>query len=154
MKEYTYIVKGEKYTVNIEDIQTNLAKVTVNGIPFDVEIDRPQNTTSIRPKVTKPVSSQTTITQKQATPTPSASPAPSVAPTSNTGKPLKAPLPGVIQDITTSVGAVVKKGDTVIVLEAMKMANNITAECDGTIVSINVNKGDSVMEGHILLTIA
>ena len=64
------------------------------------------------------------------------------------GKPVVAPLPGTINDIK------VKVGDKVVILEAMKMQNNIEAETSGTVASINVNKGDAVMEGDTLVTIA
>ncbi|MBR6287287.1 MAG: biotin/lipoyl-binding protein [Bacteroidaceae bacterium] len=152
MKEYTYIVKGEKYTVSINDIENRIAKVEVNGIPFEVEIDRPLNMHVSKPAIQKPVVQSTPRPEQAAT---SQAPATSPAqPTASAGKPLKAPLPGVVQDITVKVGDIVKKGDTVLILEAMKMANNITAESSGTITAINVNKDDSVMEGHTLMTIA
>lgn len=70
------------------------------------------------------------------------------------GKPVVAPLPGTINEIKVKVGDKVNTGDTVVVLEAMKMQNNIDAETSGTIASINVNKGDAVMEGDTLVTIA
>lgn len=70
------------------------------------------------------------------------------------GKPVVAPLPGTINEIKVKVGDKVNAGDTVVVLEAMKMQNNIDAETSGTIASINVNKGDAVMEGDTLVTIA
>ena len=64
------------------------------------------------------------------------------------------PLPGTINDIKVKVGDKVSAGDTVVILEAMKMQNNIEAETSGTVASINVNKGDAVMEGDTLVTIA
>ena len=64
-----------------------------------------------------------------------------------------APLPGTITDIKVKVGDTVKDGDTVVVLEAMKMQNNIEAESNGTVTAILVNKGDTVMEGDALITI-
>lgn len=66
---------------------------------------------------------------------------------------MNAPLPGVVTKVLVSAGQAVKKGDTVVVLEAMKMENNITAECDGTVTGICVAAGDSVLEGTTLLTI-
>lgn len=69
------------------------------------------------------------------------------------GTPVKAPLPGVVTKILVSAGQAVKKGETVAVLEAMKMENNITAENDGSVTGICVAAGDSVMEGTTLLTI-
>jgi biotin carboxyl carrier protein len=62
-------------------------------------------------------------------------------------------LPGVVTKVLVSAGQTVKKGDNVLVLEAMKMENNITAECDGSVTGICVAAGDSVMEGTVLLTI-
>ena len=73
---------------------------------------------------------------------------------SGEGTPVKSPLPGIINDIKVAVGDKVKNGQTLLVLEAMKMENDITAEQDGTITSIAVKKGDSVMEGTVLVTIA
>ena len=64
-----------------------------------------------------------------------------------------APLPGTINEIKVKVGDKVNAGDTVVILEAMKMQNNIEAEFDGTVTSVLVNKGDTVMEGAALLTI-
>ena len=66
---------------------------------------------------------------------------------------MKAPLPGTVTDIKVAVGDAVKKGQTVVVLEAMKMQNNINAESDGTITSVTVTKGDTVNEGVTLVTI-
>ena len=66
---------------------------------------------------------------------------------------VKSPLPGVILDIKVNVGDTVKKGQTIIILEAMKMENNINADKDGKITAINVNKGDSVLEGNDLVII-
>ena len=77
----------------------------------------------------------------------------SSAPTAGAGKPVIAPLPGTINEIKVKVGDKVNAGDAVVILEAMKMQNNIEAETSGTITSINVNKGDAVMEGDTLVTI-
>ena len=66
---------------------------------------------------------------------------------------MKAPLPGVITDILVAVGDEVKAGDNVIVLEAMKMANNLAAEKDGKVTAICVKIGESVMEDDALVVI-
>ena len=70
-----------------------------------------------------------------------------------TGSAVKAPLPGTIIDIKVNVGDTVKQGDVVLVLEAMKMQNNIESEYAGTVTSITVKPGESVMEGSVLMTI-
>ena len=72
---------------------------------------------------------------------------------SGKGTKVVAPLPGTITDVKVAVGDTVKTGDTVVILEAMKMQNNIEAEADGTITEIHVGKGDTVMEGTPLVTI-
>ena len=82
---------------------------------------------------------------------PAAAPAPKGA--AGEGTPVAAPLPGVVTKVLVAAGQAVKKGDTVVVLEAMKMENNITAECDGKITGICVAAGDSVLEGTTLVTI-
>jgi len=153
MNKYQYKVQGVDYEVEIEEVEGNIAKVNVNGIPFEVELQKPINAakhpTMTRPKVEAP---------KAAAPTPApasaAAPAqqPAAAPTGN-GTPLKAPLPGTITEVKVTVGQQVNVGDIVLVLEAMKMQNNIEAEYAGTVTSINVKPGDTVMEGSVLLTI-
>ena len=71
----------------------------------------------------------------------------------NTNNAVKAPLPGVITSIEVSVGDEVKAGDTLLVLEAMKMANNIEAEKDGKVTAILVKAGQSVMEDDALVVV-
>ena len=140
MKEYKYKINGNVYKVTIGDIDENIAHVEVNGTPYKVEMEK-------APKVVvKPVVRPTT---------PAPAPTPVVNPAApSTGKSgVKSPLPGVILDIKVNVGDTVKKGQTIIILEAMKMENNIDADRDGIIVELKVNKGDSVLEGDTLLTI-
>lgn len=148
MNKYQYKVQGVDYDVEIVDVEGNIAKVNVNGISFEVEMKRPINPATMphKPKVSAPV----------AAPQPSAAPQPekpkATAP-AGSGMKVTAPLPGTITDIKVKVGDTVKDGDSVIVLEAMKMQNNIEAECSGTVTSVLVNKGDTVMEGDALITI-
>ena len=149
MNKYQYKVQGVDYDVEIEEVEGNLAKVSVNGIQFEVELKRPINPVHAikKPKVAAP---------KPAAPAPAPAAAPVVAAPAaapGSGNPVKAPLPGTISSISVKVGDQVNVGDTVLVLEAMKMQNNIEAEYAGTVTSIVVNPGDSVMEGAVLLTI-
>ena len=151
MKQYKYKVNGAQCDVTINEIQGQLAKVVVNGIPFDVEMQNSQLSEDNLPDVT------TTAAPAAAPATPvAAAPAATEAAPSGAGEgtPVKAPLPGVVTKINVSVGQQVKKGANVLVLEAMKMENNIAAEADGTVSGIAVKAGDSVLEGAVLLTIA
>lgn len=161
MAKYEYKVKGVDYVVEIQDIEGNIANVTVNGIPFEVEMKQPVKAGKQKVKLSEErrVKSEEFTSSSSATNTSSATNANS-APTTKpaaaaaSGKPVVAPLPGTINEIKVKVGDKVNAGDTVVVLEAMKMQNNIDAETSGTIASINVNKGDAVMEGDTLVTIA
>ena len=150
MNKYQYKVQGVDYDVEIEEVQGNLAKVSVNGIPFEVELKRPINPVHAikKPKVAAPKPAAPAPAPAAAAPKPAA---PAAA--AGAGNPVKAPLPGTISSISVKVGDQVNVGDTVLVLEAMKMQNNIEAEYAGTVTSIVVNPGDSVMEGAVLLTI-
>ena len=145
MKEYKYKINGNLYNVVIGDIEDNIAHVEVNGTHYTVEMEK-------KPKAEvapKPVA-------RPAAPAPAPAPASTPAPTAKpaAGKSgVKYPLPGVILDIKCNVGDEVKKGQTLIILEAMKMENSINADKDGKITAINVSKGESVLEGTDLVII-
>lgn len=132
MKEYKYTIDGKEYKVAIGDIVENVADVTVNGESFKVEME-PEK---------EPEKKKVVLGQPAATEESEATPAANV----NTANAVKAPLPGVITSIEVEVGQEVKAGDTVVVLEAMKMANNIEAEKDGKITAICVKIGENVLE--------
>ena len=135
MNKYQYKVQGVDYDVEIEEVEGNIAKVNVNGIRFDVEMKQPINPASTLKKVhvqaPKPVSRPSVAPAAQAAPAPQAAQAPAGA-----GSPVKAPLPGTITEVKVNVGDTVKVGDVVLVLEAMKMQNNIESEYEGTVTSI------------------
>ncbi|MBC8626131.1 biotin/lipoyl-containing protein [Alloprevotella sp. Lung230] len=150
MRTYSYNVNGAQYDVTIESIQGQVAKMNVNGVLFDVEIlgtpltegDLPEAAAAVAPAAAAPA------------PTPTAAaPAPAAKGAAGAGTPINAPLPGVVTKVLVAAGQAVKKGETVVVLEAMKMENNITAECDGSVTGVCVAAGDSVMEGTTLVTI-
>ncbi len=143
MKTYKYTINGTQYEVAIGDIADNIANVTVNGEEYKVEME-PEPEPEKKKVVVK-------------TGTASAAPAESAPETSgaaiNTNNALKAPLPGVVTEIKVAVGDEVKAGDVVLVLEAMKMANNLEAEKDGKVTAILVSQGASVMEDSPLVVI-
>ena len=140
MKTFKYIIDGKEYQVEITDVIDNKAQVTVNGNDFQVEME-----------------AQPEAEKKTVTPLPQSDEKVETEPSTtgqvNTEQAIKAPLPGVITEIKVSVGDQVKAGDTVVVLEAMKMANNIEAEKDGTVTAICIKQGESVMEDTPLVVI-
>ena len=143
MKEYKYTIEGNKYEVAINEVNGTTAKVTVNGAEYTVEWEKPveeKPVVKVKPAVAKPTA-----------PTTPATAAPAAAPVS--GNAIKTPLPGVIIDVKVNVGDTVAKGQTVVVLEAMKMENNINADRDGKVVAIQVAKGDTVADGAALIVL-
>ncbi len=140
-KEYKYTINGKQYEVTIGDISETLASVTVNGEEYKVEME--PEPVEEKKVVVRPAAAQ---------PAASSEPAEGGAKV-NTNSAIKAPLPGVITSINVNVGDEVKAGDTVLVLEAMKMANNIETEKDGKVVAICVTAGQSVMEDDALVVI-
>lgn len=150
MKEYKYIINGNEYAVSIEHLEGSKANVTVNGKPYDVEIVGKEVKSATPSKATAPAAKAA-----PAAAAPTAKPAAAAAPAAGgAGTTVKAPLPGTINDIKAAVGQKVNEGDVVLILEAMKMENEITAEKSGTITAISVQKGDTVMEGAPLFTVA
>ena len=165
MKKYQYKVQGVDYEVEIAEVEGKIARVNVNGIPFEIEMQKPINAAKHPALAATRRSASAPTTSATPTAAPTAAPAAAVQsvaaqtqPTqqpvaAGAGTPVKAPLPGTINAINVKVGDKVGVGDVVVVLEAMKMQNNIEAENAGTVTSILVNQGDSVMEGAVMLTI-
>ena len=143
MKEYKYTINGNKYDVEIVDIVENIATVTVNGENYSVEMEKEPE-----PEKKKVVIKSGAQAQPEAAVSEGAS-----AAKVNTNNALKAPLPGVIREISVAVGDEVAVGDTVVVLEAMKMANNLEAEKAGKVTAVLVQVGESVMEDTPLVVI-
>lgn len=142
MKSFKYTINGNTYKVHINSVVDDVAEVEVNGTPYNVKMEKPakkQMVTLKRPAQAPINASGEPVITRQA--------APSVAGA------VKSPLPGVILSVDCKVGDTVKRGQKILVLEAMKMENNINADRDGKIVEIKVNKGDSVLEGADLVVI-
>ena len=147
MKEYKYKINGNLYNVVIGDIEENIAHVEVNGTHYTVEMEKKPKSAPAPKPVVRPVA-------KPAAAAAPAAAAPAAKPAAGGAKSgVKSPLPGVILDIKVNVGDEVKKGQTIIILEAMKMENSINADRDGKIAAINVSKGESVLEGTDLVII-
>ena len=143
MKEYKYTIDGNCYQVAINEVSDTTAKVTVNGAEYTVEWEKPVEE--------KPVVKVQSVAAKPAAAQAAPAAAQPAAPVS--GNAIKTPLPGVIIDVKVSVGDTVTKGQTVVLLEAMKMENNINADRDGKVASIAVAKGDTVADGAVLVVL-
>ena len=140
-KDYKYTINGNQYEVAIGDIVENEVVVTVNGEEYKVEWEpeaEPEKKVVVRPTAQASTSNESGESSSASV---------------NTNNAVKAPLPGVITSIEVNVGDEVKAGDTLLVLEAMKMANNIEAEKDGKVTAICVQPGQSVMEDDALVVI-
>ena len=142
MKNYKLKINGNDYNVDINEVEGQEIKLNVNGTDYVVTVDKEI---------------------KQQKKTVVSSPRPQVAPaaggsvqksnTPSAGSKVTTPLPGTILDVFVNVGDAVKEGQTVVLLEAMKMENNIEADTTGTVKEIKVRKGDSVLEGDVLIII-
>lgn len=146
LKEYKYKINGIKFTVGIGDVTNNEVHVEVNGTPYTVELDRaPVQKPSISGPVKKPQSAPRTSTGEKVIASPAAA--------TGKAKTVKSPLPGTIMSIAVREGDTVKAGDTVCVLEAMKMENDVHSLSGGKVSKILVNVGDTVLEGADLMII-
>lgn len=142
MKEYKYTINGNKYEVAINSINDNIANVVVNGEEYEVQME----------KEPEPVKKKVVV-RPVAQPEAETASAPTSTNKVDLNNAVKSPLPGVITEIKVKVGDEVKAGDTVVVLEAMKMANNLDAEKSGKVTAILVKEGESVMEDTPLVVI-
>ena len=131
--------------------------IKVNGIPYEVEVEEaaagavfaPQPTVPAAAPAAAPAQAAPTVAQAPAAPAPA--PAPAAAPVG--GEQIKAPMPGTVLSIKTSVGAQVKRGDVLLILEAMKMENEIVAPKDGSVAQILVQAGASVNSGDAMVVL-
>ena len=149
MKTYRFKINGNDYEVAINSVEGKNASVTVNGTAYQVELEE-----APAAPVQAPVAAPAASAPAQS-PAPAQAAAPAApAAAAGSGKAVTSPLPGVIIAVKVNVGDKVKAGQEVAVLEAMKMENSIEATHDGTVTAINVAKGDSVLEGDPIVTIA
>lgn len=145
MKTYKFKINGNDYNVEIKAVENQEMSIEVNGVHYNVTMETELEK---KPVIARPVAkpqvaaAATGSVQRTAAPAKAAN-----------GNRVVAPLPGTILDVMVSVGDTVKAGQTVAILEAMKMENSIEADCDGTIKEVGVRKGDSVLEGGMIVVI-
>ncbi len=131
MKKFKFSIEGNSYEVSAHEVSENKVEIEVNGTPFTVEIEKSESTT---------VSGIKTVTSIPAPPPQALDPIP-----------IKSPLPGVITEIVVKEGQKVNRGDVLLVMESMKMENNITADRDGVVKTLHVSAGETVMQDDILI---
>ena len=133
MKEYKFKINGKDFHVAVNGISGTKADVTVNGVNYDVELEN----------AVAPVQQAAPAQSAPVAPVASAPKAQAAAPAHATGgKAITSPLPGVIISVDVKEGSVVKRGQKVAVIEAMKMENDILADADGTVTAVHVSKAE------------
>lgn len=137
MKNFKFTISGNTYEVDIKDFEGNVASIEVNGTLYTVELHREvqktKTPTLIRAEV--PYSDREKIEKKE----------------KGSAEPIIAPLPGTIIDVMVKPGDVVKKGQVLLVMEAMKMENKIQSDKDGVVESVKITPGSNVLQGDVLI---
>lgn len=136
MKKYKFKIHGQPFEVDIKAFDYDKATVEVNGTKFEVDIERKKR--SVPAIINRAPIATSTPVKQQVKAAPGA---------------VVAPLPGSIFKLNVKEGDAVKRGDTVLIMEAMKMENNVLAEADGTVKKVMVKEGDSVLQGDALVEI-
>lgn len=152
-KEFSFKINGAEYKCAVEEIEAGLTEVTVNGKKYTVETEKPvapapKAAPAAAPKAA-PAPAPAAAAPKAAAPAPKAA-----APAAAAGAQVKSPLPGSVVKVCVSEGQDVKKGDTLLILESMKMENPILAEQDGKVAQVAVAAGQTVMQDDLLVVLA
>lgn len=142
MKKYKFTIRGTQYNVEINNVEDRIIQLELNGTPYEVEVDKEVKQVKTPKLVSKAAIPSTESTPQVAKTNPAAAAAA-----------IKSPLPGTVMELAVKVGDTVKEGQKILVLEAMKMENNIDSDKAGVVTEIKVSKGDSVMEGDVLMII-
>ena len=150
MKSYKFTINGNVYDATVNDVEDNIAEIEINGTTYKVEVDKKLKQQKT-PKLVRPVAVPSTDSHPSVAKTTSPHTSSQSSPAGSEA--VKSPLPGVILDVYVKEGDNVVVGQKLMLLEAMKMENNIEADKAGKVVSVNRQKGDSVMEGDVLIVI-
>lgn len=137
MKKFKFKIRGNSFETVVKDIEEDIMTIEVNGTSYSVEIEKQKAVTKtprlVRAKVQNAPGEGL------------------ISKTTSVGSTVKAPLPGTIFKIMVKVGDAVKAGDVVLIMEAMKMENNIMAEKAGVVSAINVKEGETVLQDKVLV---
>jgi biotin carboxyl carrier protein len=137
MKKFKFTISGNDYEVHIKDFDDNVAEIEVNGTPYKVEVHQEVKTTKTPRLVRKPVvkNAGEGLIKKS----------------DSVGEVVNAPLPGTIISVAVKEGDSITTGQILLVMEAMKMENNVLAESDGTVGAIKIAAGDTVLQDDVLI---
>lgn len=137
MKKFKFTISGNSYEVEVKEFEENTVVVEVNGTTYNVEIQREVKKTKTPTLVRSEVKNEgkENIEKKPG----------------GTSAPVIAPLPGTIMEVYVKPGDVIKKGQKLVMMEAMKMENHVLSEKDGVVESVKVNAGSTVLQGDVLL---
>lgn len=142
MNTYKFKIYGHEYETKVVRREEEEIVISVNGQEYKAYLQPRKSTAKATPKLARPKTFIADDTKKTASPT-----------ESKGANFVKAPLPGLILKVSVKPGDPVKSGDTVCIMEAMKMQNTVAATADGVVGEVKVKEGDSVLEGQELLTI-
>ena len=148
MSSYDQVINGTDYSVDIVEMSGAAATVTVNGVSYQVELPAGAAVPSAAPAAVAPAPRPVSA----APVTPKPAPAPAAAAPAG-GEVVSAPMPGHILNVLVSAGDAVEVGDTLLVMEAMKMENEIKSHVAGTVTEIKVSQGQDVGVGEVLAVI-
>ena len=151
MKDYVLKINGHRYDVAINEINeaSTVAQVTVNGVSYTVDIEGGKPLTGSKPQISAaPAAAGLSVAPQTAAPTPKVG---AVAPSGS--HQVHCPLPGTVLSLKVKAGDTVSAGQTLVIVEAMKMENNIDSDRAGRVASVSVREGETVAEGAVLLTL-
>ncbi len=138
MKEFKFTIHGNIYTVEVMSIEDNIAQMEVNGTPYKVEIERKVKKTKTPTIVRAPQQPAKPEIDKR---------------DRGSAHAIQAPLPGSIMELKVSPGDIIEKGQLLMIMEAMKMENQVLADRKGVVERIHVGPGDTVLQGDPLIEI-
>ncbi len=140
MKKFKFTISGDDYDVHIQDMEDNVATIEVNGTKYEVEVKSEVKHSKTPQLVRKPVVQQPGEGQ--------------IKKSATSGHTIKAPLPGTILKLNVREGDAIKAGQSLLVMEAMKMENQVMAEKDGVVSALKVKEGDAVLQDDVLIEIS
>ncbi len=137
MKNYKFKIRGNQYFVDIVNVEKDTIEVEVNGTTYNVEIEHDiaqiKTPTIVRKRISPPKTKPNTVASKLSV--------------------INAPLPGSIFKLNVKEGDNIEKGDVLLIMEAMKMENNILSETTGVVKKIHISEGDTVLQNDKLIEI-